>query len=128
MLFVMLANQRFDLGGIRENRLTQQEIGYAKGLGEGSIENVEKIIFRTKIRVIGLVIDKVEKILLEMELGAAGIHNQIRQWAGKPFLVNLVDLLLEKKFRIHLTSDHGNIEATGCGRPAERAMSRTLCE
>ncbi len=27
-----------------------------------------------------------------MELGAAGMHNQVRQWAGQPFDENLVML------------------------------------
>ncbi|MFO8077071.1 MAG: hypothetical protein R6U21_00295 [Thermoplasmatota archaeon] len=51
-----------------------------------------------------------------MELGAAGMHNQVRQWARQPFMTNLIDLLLENDFRVHLASDHGNIEAVGWGR------------
>ena len=58
-----------------------------------------------------------------MELGAAGMHNQVRQWAAQPFMANLVDLLLENGFQVYLTSDHGNIEASGCGRPAEGALA-----
>ena len=52
-----------------------------------------------------------------MELGAAGMHNQVRQWAAQPFLTNLVDLLLQNGFRVYLTSDHGNIEADGARPP-----------
>jgi len=58
-----------------------------------------------------------------MELGAAGMHNQVRQWAGQPYMANLIDLLLDNGFRVFLTSDHGNIEATGCGRPAEGSVA-----
>lgn len=65
----------------------------------------------------------VDKIMHGMELGAAGMHNQVRQWAGQPFMANLIDLLLKNGYRVHLTSDHGNIEATGCGRPAEGAVA-----
>jgi hypothetical protein len=103
--------------------LTQQEVAYAKGLGNGSLESVEEIVARPKTRVIGLVVDKVDKIMHGMELGAAGMHNQVRQWAARPFLTQLFDLLLEKEFRLYLSSDHGNIEATGCGRPAEGAVA-----
>ena len=103
--------------------LTPQEVAYAKGLGDGALENVREIIARPKTRVVGLVVDKVDKIMHGMELGAAGMHNQVRQWAGQPFMANLVDLLLENGFRICLTSDHGNIEATGCGRPGEGAIA-----
>ena len=103
--------------------LAQQEVAYAKGLGDGDLSNVKEIVAKPKTRVVGLVVDKVDKIMHGMELGAAGMHNQVRQWAAQPFMVNLVDLLLENGFRVCLTSDHGNIEAVGCGRPSEGAVA-----
>lgn len=103
--------------------LTQHEVGYAKGLGDGTLEKVEEMIAKPQIRVVGLVVDKVDRIMHGMELGTAGMHNQVRQWACQPFLANLFDLLLEHGFRVYLTSDHGNIEATGCGRPDEGAIA-----
>jgi len=56
--------------------------------------------------------------LCTVELGTAGMHNQVRQWALR-FIAQLLDLLLNHSFRVFLTSDHGNIEATGIGRPSE---------
>jgi len=56
-------------------------------------------------------------------MGTAGMHNQVRQWARQPYLNMLLDLLHDRGFRVYLTSDHGNIEAQGCGRPAEGAMA-----
>jgi len=103
--------------------LTPQEISFAKGLGAGTLEGVEEIVARSRTRVVGLVVDKVDKIMHGMELGTAGMHNQVRQWAAQPFMASLVDLLLENGFRVHLTSDHGNIEAAGCGCPAEGAVA-----
>ena len=103
--------------------LTQQEVAYAKGLGDGKLDSVEEIIARPKMRVVGLVVDKIDKIMHGMELGTAGMHNQVRQWAGQPFMANLLDLLLEGGFRVYLSSDHGSIEAAGCGRPAEGAVA-----
>ncbi len=103
--------------------LTEQEVAYAKGLGNGTLERVEEIVARPKTRVVGLVVDKVDKIMHGMELGAAGMHNQVRQWASGPFMTQLFDLLLENGFCAYLSSDHGNIEASGCGRPAEGAVA-----
>ena len=99
--------------------LTRQEVAYCKGLGDGALDNVEEIIVRPKTRAVGLVVDKVDRIMHGMELGTAGMHSQVRLWAGQPFMASLVDLLLENGFRICLTSDHGNIEASGRGRPGE---------
>lgn len=106
-----------------EQGLALHEVSYAKGLGNGALDSVEEIVVRPKTRVVGLVIDKVDKIMHGMELGAAGMHNQVRQWAAGPFLAQLFDLLLENGFHVYLSSDHGNIEASGCGRPAEGAVA-----
>jgi hypothetical protein len=40
----------------------------------------------------------------------------------------MIDQLHEQKFRVWLTSDHGNIEAEGIGRPLEGAMADTKGE
>ncbi|MEA3486705.1 MAG: BREX-3 system phosphatase PglZ, partial [Thermodesulfobacteriota bacterium] len=62
-----------------DHGLSQHEVIYAKGLGGGSLTNVEELIANPKIRVAGLIVDKVDKIMHGMELGAAGMHNQIQQ-------------------------------------------------
>jgi hypothetical protein len=103
--------------------LAPNEVVYTRGLGSGSLDPVEELLFRPKVRVAGLVIDKVDKIMHGMELGTAGMYNQVRQWARQPYLAALLDLLLDRGFGVFLTSDHGNIEAEGCGRPAEGAVA-----
>ena len=98
-------------------------VGYAKGLGDGPVDDVNEILTRTDIRALGLVVDKVDKIMHGMELGTAGMHNQVRQWAGEGFMAGLLDKLLADGFAVYLTSDHGNIEARGIGRPSEGAVA-----
>ena len=106
-----------------DHGLTTQEVGYARGLGDGSLEAVYELLSRPKIRALGLVVDKVDKIMHGMELGAAGMHNQVRQWVDEQFMAGLLDTLLDGDFTVFLTSDHGNIEAEGCGRPSEGAIA-----
>lgn len=104
--------------------LSSIEVAYAKGLGEdASLIEVEEILSHPKVRVVGLVIDKVDKIMHGMELGTAGMHNQVRQWAIAGFMAKLLDQLYNHGFSVFLTSDHGNIEATGIGRPSEGAIA-----
>ena len=103
--------------------VTAQAVGYAKGLGDGPLDGVSEILARTDIRALGLVVDKVDKIMHGMELGTAGMHNQVRQWAGEGFMAGLLDLLLDDGFAVFLTSDHGNIEAEGRGRPSEGVVA-----
>jgi hypothetical protein len=103
--------------------LNQNEVAYAKGIGDGGFEEVEEILSYPKVRAIGLVVDKIDKIMHGMELGTAGMHNQIRQWAMEGHVAKLLHLLLEHNFQICLTSDHGNIEAIGYGRPSEGVIA-----
>ncbi len=103
--------------------ISQIEVVYKKGLGEGtSLSEIEEILSHPKIRVVGFIIDTVDKIVHGMELGTAGIHNQIRQWATQGFMIGLLNLLLQNHFAIFITSDHGNIEARGCGQVSEGAI------
>jgi len=76
-----------------------------------------------KARVVGLVVDKVDKIMHGMQLGSAGMHSQVRQWAEEGFPLALVELLLSRGFTVFLTADHGNLEAVGCGAPNEGAAA-----
>lgn len=102
---------------------TPNEVVYIKGLGDGSLDTVSEVLSHPKARIAGLVVDKVDKIMHGMEMGTAGMHNQVCQWAKQPYLNTLLDLLLNRGFRVYLTSDHGNVEAKGCGRPAEGAVA-----
>lgn len=99
------------------------EVVYESGLGEGNLDGIADALAHPKVRVAGLIIAKVDKIMHGMELGLAGMHNQVRLWSQQPYLSSLLDLLLSRGFRIYLTSDHGNVEAIGCGRPAEGAVA-----
>lgn len=103
--------------------LTQREVAYTKGLGDGDLDEVSELLSRPRLRVLGLVIDKVDRIMHGMELGSAGMHNQVRQWARQGFMRDLLSLLHDRDFQVYLASDHGNIEARGVGRPAEGAVA-----
>ncbi|MDI3532849.1 MAG: hypothetical protein PWR28_1194 [Synergistaceae bacterium] len=103
--------------------LMPNEVVYIKGLGDGNLETVSEALSHPKARVAGLVVDKVDKIMHGMEMGTAGMHNQVCQWAKQPYLNTLLDLLLDRGFCVYLTSDHGNLEAEGCGRPSEGAVA-----
>jgi hypothetical protein len=62
-----------------DHGLLARQIGYLKGLGVGGLRSVEDLASNPAVRVLGLVVDTVDKIMHGMELGAAGMHNQVRQ-------------------------------------------------
>ncbi len=105
------------------------EVTYKILLGDHSdVATVDELVSDARARVLGLVVRKVDKITHGIQLGTAGVHDQVRLWAQTGFLAELLDRLLERDFVVFLTSDHGNIEAVGCGRPSEGAIATSRGE
>ena len=109
--------------------LSRLDIAYQRGLGDGDVSSLlEATIHPDKTKAVGLVVDKVDKIMHGMQLGAAGMHNQIKQWCQGGFLNSLIDYLLVHDYEVWMTSDHGNIECLGKGRPSEGVIAETRGE
>jgi hypothetical protein len=69
--------------------------------------------------MLGIVINKVDDILHGMQLGSAGMHDQIRLWSSQGKFASVVDRLHDEGFTVYVTADHGNVAATGIGSPRE---------
>lgn len=100
--------------------LSKCEVAYIKGLGEsGDINRVSELASMPRTRVLAIIVDKLDKIMHGMQLGTRGMQNQVLQWAKQGFLRDLIRALTDFGFHVFLTSDHGNVECTGIGRPSE---------
>ena len=109
--------------------ISRMDVIYQRGLGDGDAVSVlDALINPGKTRALGLVVDKVDKIMHGMQLGSAGMHNQIKQWCNKGFLSMLIKQLLDYGYEVWLTADHGNIECDGKGRPSEGVIAETRGE
>lgn len=109
--------------------LSRLDVAYQRGLGDGDAAGVlDSAIHPGKTKVVGLVVDKVDKIMHGMQLGSAGMHNQIKQWCHAGFLSALVGQLLDYGYEVWLTADHGNIQCEGKGRPSEGVIAETRGE
>lgn len=109
--------------------LSRLDVAYQRGLGDGDAAGVlDSAIHPGKTKVVGLVVDKVDKIMHGMQLGSAGMHNQIKQWCHAGFLSALVGQLLDYGYEVWLTADHGNIQCHGKGRPSEGVIAETRGE
>lgn len=104
--------------------VSSDRVGYEKAIRTSQdLERVENVVDRARIQVAGLVIDQVDQIMHGMKLGMRGMHSQVRQWTREGCLSGVLDLLLQRGFKVYLTSDHGNVEARGSGRPSEGAVA-----
>ena len=75
-----------------DHGLARLDIVYERSLGNADLQReLEEKIHSHKTRVAGLVVDTVDKIMHGMQLGSAGMHNQIKtvvskglpQWADR---------------------------------------------
>lgn len=109
--------------------LPRTAIAYQKVPGDGNAAHaLQEVLHPGRTQILGLVLDKVDKIMHGMQLGAAGMHNQIRQWGQSGFLASLIAYLLDGGYQVWLTSDHGNLECTGQGRITEGVLAETRGE
>jgi hypothetical protein len=75
---------------------------------------------RTKI--VGVIINTIDDIMHGQQQGQAGMCRDVAAWAQSGDLQGLIKGLLEDGFDVYLTSDHGNVEATGQGRPPNEGL------
>lgn len=97
--------------------------GTLPGNEVGLEEEVVALLESAHIRVAGLVLNAVDNIMHGMELGTAGMHQQVRLWLTRHrYLTRLIAKLVEESFTVFLTADHGNVSAQGIGRPSEGVL------
>ncbi|MCB0153533.1 MAG: PglZ domain-containing protein, partial [Anaerolineae bacterium] len=71
-------------------------------------------------------VNTVDNIGHGMQLGTAGMHQQVSQWlTQQQYLTRLVQKLLDEEFAVFLTADHGNVWAHGSGRLSEGTLVET---
>lgn len=78
-------------------------------------------------KVVGLVIDEVDD-RLHKERSKQDVAMWIGRWLKTGFVDRLFSLLLDKGYHVYLTADHGNVEATGVGRPNQGVIAETRGE
>ena len=106
--------------------LTPGAVRFEKKLRtDDDLERVADAVSVPGVRAVALVVDVVDKIMHGEMLGSGGLRNQVKYWAEQATLTRLLDMLMSAGFSVFLTSDHGNIETRGCGRPAEGVLVET---
>ncbi len=128
----------------REQGLKSDNVGYARNLGVKDLDlnrdvasseastletDVLEMLDNPQVRVAGLVVNTIDNVMHGMQLGTAGMHQQVKLWMTRyRYLTKLVQCLLKASFDVYLTSDHGNVWAHGIGRPKEGVLVETRGE
>lgn len=105
-----------------------QDAGAAQfmaALGQSKDQALQQHLEDDRVRALGLVVNTVDDIMHGMVLGELGMYSQVEQWARQGYLLSLIDRLVAHGFEVLITSDHGNAEARGIGKPSEGAIAET---
>ncbi len=94
------------------------------------VTRVNQCAEETGCIALGVVVGVIDDTIHGSAMGSGGLHAQVRYWAQGGHLRNLLELLVNKEFEVHITADHGNVEARGMGKPnvgvvAEQRGERT---
>ncbi len=108
----------------QENGLRKPEIFYRNGLKRtAQLDELAEDLSQPAVKVAGIVVDMIDKIVHGATLGKRGIAGQIAEWCDTGFVERLFLLLAEHGYHIYLTADHGNVEAEGIGRLSQGVVS-----
>ena len=101
----------------QDQGLRAQEVLFRKSVQQtGDLPDLEAQLSNTSIKVAGIVVDTVDEFVHGAVLGKRDIASRISSWCESKFVDRLVEFLLDHNFHVYVTSDHGNVEATGIGR------------
>ena len=99
------------------------EIGFAASPGDHSDLSELAEALTPQTRALGITLYKVDKIMHGMQLGRLGMAGQVHTWCEEGFLAKLLIHLRELHFDVFISSDHGNTEGVGLGKPQEGVLS-----
>lgn len=95
---------------------------------EDFLDRLETEASRPFCRAVGVVLTTVDEMTHGAVLGTSQLHQDVETWALRGTFWNCVAALLRSGFDIVVTADHGNVEATGIGRPNVGALADTRGE
>ena len=91
------------------------------------LDELEATLTGRPPQVLGLVIDEVDD-RLHKERSKKDVGLWIKNWLATGFVDRLFCLLLDRRYHVYLTADHGNVEAKGVGRPNQGVIAETRGE
>lgn len=106
----------------QSNGLHTSYVQYIIGLGKKKYE-ASREFNQPKTKVLGIVIDLVDKLAHRALLGNKGQFAALKIWLQNKYLLNMITGLLDGNFAIYITSDHGNKESVGVGRVADGVLA-----
>ena len=109
----------------QDQQYPANSIYYKRGIKLIDNGEVDDIVSNAKKNILGLVINTVDEFIHSTQMGTFEMHQKVRMWVQQGYLKQLIEKLLDKGFDVYISSDHGNVYATGTGIPREGVLVET---
>jgi hypothetical protein len=73
-------------------------------------------------KVLAMIVPTIDE-MAHGAIGGGALQAQVTHWTRTGWLAEGIDSLLDEGFEVWLTSDHGNLECVGTGRPNEGVLA-----
>lgn len=102
-----------------EEELSPKQVLLFKGIKyHDRIKELEKKVSDPQVAVSGIVVNMIDDIVHGEQLRKRGVAKHVCQWYDDSgVMMSLLDVLDCHGYQIYITSDHGNVDAAGIGRP-----------
>jgi hypothetical protein len=100
----------------------EEKIYYKRGIKLTDPGEVDEIIGDPRKAILGIVVNTVDDYMHSAQMGTFEMHQNVRTWVQQGYLKYLINELLDKGFLVYISSDHGNVYATGRGTPKEGVL------
>lgn len=103
----------------KEKGYAEREIFFGKGM---------EVEIPYRVKIAGIVINFIDDLMHGQIQGQKGMYRDIATWARGGEFKKFLGSLFTQGFDVYITSDHGNIEAIGQGKPKnEGVLTETTC-
>lgn len=110
----------------QDRGISPQYVAYERNLGQQADgEPHTSLLSKPKIRVAGLVVGTIDRLMHGAIQGHAGMQAELALWLQNGYLERLLLDLWEAGFTTFLTSDHGNKACVGSGRISDGVLIDT---
>lgn len=96
------------------------KVDYLKVEGQrADLSEIRSTVQQPRTHVLGMVFYQIDEMMHGQTLGTRGMHQSVEQWAEQGAFLPTLDALKHEGYQVFITSDHGNVQATGSGKPQE---------
>lgn len=113
----------------KRESIADMHITYENHLAQGEFDESQfTSLQKTNTKKAAIILRNIDALTHGAIQGLEGMYAEIDVWLKSDYLQQLILKLVEKGYAVYITSDHGNTESIGIGRPRQGSLVETKGE